>query len=67
MSDSIIEEVRRIRERHAASMDYDLERIYSDLKAKETRRAAEGWEVVPPPFSPPPEADLTVQRTRFVR
>ena len=48
-------------------MDYDLERIYSDLKAKETRRAAEGWEVVPPPFSPPPEADLTVQRTRFVR
>lgn len=67
MSESIIEEVRRMRERHAASMDYDLDRIYSELKAKEAQRAAAGWVVEPPPFSPPLESDLALQRTRFAR
>lgn len=65
MSDSIIEEVRKVREQHAASMDYDLDQIYADLKARETKRAAEGWVVVPPPASPPPKSAL--QRIRFTR
>ena len=65
MSDSIIKEVRRVREQHAASMSYDLDRIYDDLKAGERKHAAEGWAVVPPPPVPPQEPDLALQRTRF--
>ena len=67
MSDSIIQEVRTIREQHAASMDYDLDRIFADLKARQEKHATEGWVVVPPPSSPPPEPNLTLQRTRFAR
>jgi len=65
MNDSIIEEVRKAREQHAASMGYDLDQIYADLKGREIKRAAEGWAVVPPPVNPPPE--LALQRTRFAR
>lgn len=67
MSDSIIQEVRDIREQHAASMGYDLDRIYIDLKARQEKHAAEGWVIVPPPSSPPPEPNLALQRTRFAR
>jgi len=41
MTDSIIEEVRAIREQHAASLDYDLDKIYADLKARQEKHAAE--------------------------
>ena len=67
MSDSIIQEVRNIREQHAASMDYDLDRIFADLKAKQEKHAIEGWVVASPPPSPPPEPNLSLQRTRFTR
>ena len=43
MSDSIIQEVRAIREQHAASMDYDLDRIFADLKVRQEKHVAEGW------------------------
>jgi hypothetical protein len=66
MTDSIIKEVRTIREQHAASMDYDLDRIFADLKAKQEKHAVEGWVVVPPP-NQPPELNLALQRTRFTR
>lgn len=33
--DPIVEEVRRIREEHAARFDYDLKAIYEDLKKTE--------------------------------
>jgi hypothetical protein len=33
--DPIVEEVRKIREEHAARFDYDLERIFQDLKEQE--------------------------------
>jgi hypothetical protein len=33
--DPIVEEVRRLREEHAASFDYDLDRIFQDLKERE--------------------------------
>ena len=55
MTGSIIEEVRAIREQHAASLDYDLDKIYADLKARQENHAAEGWIVVPPPANPPSE------------
>lgn len=67
MSDSIIQEVRNIREQHAASMDYDLDRIYADLKAKQEKHAMEGWIIESPPISPPTEPNLALQRTRFAR
>jgi hypothetical protein len=65
MNDSIIQEVRTIREQHAASMDYDLDRIFADLKTKQEKHAVEGWVIVPPPSNPPSEPNLALQRTRF--
>jgi hypothetical protein len=65
MSLGILDEVRRIREDHAASMGYDLDRIYADLKSRQEQREAEGWDIVSPPASPLPEIDLTLQHTRF--
>jgi len=65
-SDRIIQKVRDIRERHAASMDYDLDRIFADLKARQEKHAAEGWIVVPPP-STPLQPNLALQRVRFTR
>lgn len=35
--DSIVEEVRRIRDQYAARLDYDLDAIYRDLKEREQR------------------------------
>jgi hypothetical protein len=67
MTDSIIKEVRTIREQHAASMDYDLDQIFADLKAKQEKHAIEGWVVVPPPCNQPLEPNLALQRTRFTR
>ena len=67
MNDSIIQEVRNVREKHAASMDYDLDRIFADLKAKQEKHALEGWVVVSPPSIPPAEPNSTLQRTRFAR
>jgi hypothetical protein len=35
MQDPIVEEIRRIREEHAADFDYDLDAIFADLKRLE--------------------------------
>ena len=35
MQDPIVEEVRRIREAHAAAFNYDIDAIYADLKRLE--------------------------------
>ena len=35
MEDPIVEAVRRIREEHAASFNYDIDAIYADLKRVE--------------------------------
>lgn len=67
MTDSIIQEIRAIREKHAASMDYDLDRIFADLKAKQEKHANEGWVIVPPPTNLQPEPNLALQRTRFTQ
>lgn len=65
MTDSIIHEVRAIRELHAASLGFDLDRIFADLQARQNKHAAEGWTIIPAPDSPPPESKLALQRTRF--
>ena len=58
MTDSIIKEVRAIRERHAASFGFDLDRIFADLEARQIKHAAEVWTIIPAPDSPPTESDL---------
>jgi len=35
MRDAVVEEVRRIREEHAANFNYDVDAIYADLKRLE--------------------------------
>ncbi len=46
-SDPIVEEVRRVREEHAAKFDYDIGRIVSDVKERERKS---GREVIPAPM-----------------
>jgi len=65
MTDSIIHEVRAIREQHAASLGFDLDRIFADLQARQGKHAAEGWTIIPAPSSLPADTDLALQRTRF--
>jgi hypothetical protein len=36
-NDPIVEEVRKAREEHAARFDYDLTRIFQDLKEREDK------------------------------
>jgi hypothetical protein len=52
-TDPIVEEVRRVREAYAASFDYDLERMFEDLRRSQQ---AEGRPVVslPPKRVPLP-------------
>lgn len=65
MSDSILHEVRSVREQHAASFDYDLDRIFVDLQARQKKHAAEGWSIVSVPVNPPSEFAGPLQRVRF--
>jgi hypothetical protein len=37
MNDPVVEEVRRIREEHAAEFNYDVEAIFADLKRSEAK------------------------------
>lgn len=48
--DEIVEEIRRHREAHAASLDYDLMRITKDLQQQELESGAEV--VIRPPRLP---------------
>jgi len=36
-SDEIVEEVRRVREEHAAKFDYDISVICADIRAKQAK------------------------------
>ena len=67
MTDSIIREVRAIREQHAASLDFDLDRIFADLQARQNKHVAEGRTIIQAPAGSPPESNLALQRTRFAR
>ena len=37
MNDPIVEEVRRVREAHAAQFNYDLDAIFQDINAQELK------------------------------
>lgn len=64
LNDEIIEEVRAIRDAHAAKFAYDLRAIYADLKSSEAERIAAGHPFVSPP-SELPTPDSALQRSRF--
>jgi hypothetical protein len=53
--DEIVDETRRAREAYAASLNYDLEAIYRDLKAKEREC---GHPVVSLPPKPPLQLNI---------
>lgn len=64
LNDEIVDEVRSIREAHAAKFNYDLRAIYEDLKKSETAHLAEGHAFFEPPASPL-TPNTVLQRTRF--
>ncbi len=64
LNDEIVDEVRAIRDAHAAKFGYDLRAIYADLKNSEAARIADGHPFVSPP-SQPPAPNSVLQRTRF--
>lgn len=66
LNDEIVEEVRAIRDAHAAKFGYNLRAIYEDLKKSEAERIAAGHPFISPP-SVPPAPDSALPRTRFAR
>ena len=64
LNDEIIDEVRAIREAHAAKFNFDLRAIYEDLKRSEAERIAAGHPYVTLPALPP-KPDSAFQRSRF--
>ena len=62
-NDEIIDEVRAIRDAHAAKFGYDLQAIYADLKKSEAEHIAAGHPFIPAPECPVPNTAL--QRARF--
>ena len=40
-TDSVVEEIRKVREEHAAKFNYDLHAIYRDLKEQERQSRRE--------------------------
>lgn len=45
--DNIVEEIRNIREDHAAKFNYDLDSIYRDIKEKEKKSGRKIVSLVP--------------------
>lgn len=67
MNDEIIEEVRTIREAHAAKFNFDLDAIYQDIKRSEAEHIARGAKFVDPPPPTPGIPHSAYQRIRFAR
>ena len=64
-NDGIVDEVRAVRDAHAAKFGYDLQAIYADLKKSEAERMAAGHPFIPAPERPVPDTPL--QRSRFAQ
>ena len=60
-NDPIVDEVRKLRDAHAAKFDYDLDAIFRDLKAKEK---ASGRQFVryPPRLSKSPQMGTSAHK-----
>ena len=66
MDDEIVDEVRAIRNAHAAKFHYDLVAICEDLKKSEALRIQNGHPFVPLP-SGQPKPTSSLHRIRFAR
>ena len=49
MNDEVIDEVRAIREAHAAKFNFDLDAIYEDIKRSEVEYTIRGAKFIDPP------------------
>lgn len=67
MNDEIIDEVRAIREAHAAKFNFDLDAIYQDIKRSEAEHIARGAKFVDPPPLTPGIPRSVYQKIRFAR
>ncbi len=63
--DEIVDEVRAVRDTHAAKFGYDLQAIYADLKKSEAEHIAAGHPFIPTPERP--ALGTALQRTRFAQ
>jgi hypothetical protein len=63
LNDEVVNEVRAIREAHAAKFGYALRAIYEDLKKTEAERISAGHPSVSAPSPSAPNSAF--QRTRF--
>lgn len=63
LNDQIVDEVRAIRDAHAAKFGYDLQAIYADLKKSEAEHIAAGHPFIPAPERP--VSNPSLQRIRF--
>ena len=55
MNDPIVEEVRRVRDAHAAMFNYDLDAIFQDIKEQEKKSGLK-FVSYPPRRTEPPQA-----------
>jgi len=62
MSNNIMKEIRNIREQYASSMNYDLDKMFIDLKQRQEQHAIQGWIIVSPPTNPSTKSN---RLTRF--
>ena len=64
MRDEIIDEVRATKEALAEQFNFDVRRIYEDIKKSEIQTESEGWHYIQPALTLPKSA---FQRARFNR
>ena len=64
MRDEIIDEVRATKEALAEQFNFDVRRIYEDIKKSEIQTESEGWHHIQPALILPKSA---FQRARFNR
>jgi hypothetical protein len=64
IDDPVVEEVRRIRQEHAAQFDYDLRAIFADLKQSEKARDQQRSPLLTPAE---PSPALQPEETHFAR
>jgi hypothetical protein len=55
MNDPIVDEVRRVRDAHAARFNYDLDAIFRDIKEQEKKSGRTFVSFTPPGFQVGPE------------
>ena len=62
-TDEIIEEIQAVRREHAASFDFEIERIIAALKKSERIHTEQGWPLVQAQETPP--TDRPSKQIRF--